>query len=301
MHPQIWADATCKFASEFKPDVFVLHKGWHHYENHARWSVPPYSLWWLRKMCARMVYMSFDDPAGAPITLGLDIVPPFDMWLTSCPGIADLFKIPKRCAVHEYWLAWDDRISQPIPVEPELEVDVAITGHPYHRPFPPPHWQHGFGTPRADLARAVLERGWNLGIWGPNTWLDREHGGDPLLGPWYRGWLDPSQVHRVHRSAKVTLATQLCEGRRYDAGRLPWTLGAGGCLAHEDRPGLREEFGGSVGWFRYGDLREAMEKVDFLLRHPHVRAEMSAEGQRIVLERHTWKVRAMRLVELVGG
>jgi glycosyltransferase involved in cell wall biosynthesis len=179
--------------------------------------------------------------------------------------------------------------------------DLAITGSPYYRPFPPPHYQAGFAGPRRDLALAALEAGFSVGLYGPKTWVNRRHGGDPRLAPHYRGWIEPSKIHLVHWAASVVLGTHLVTGPRYDSGRLPWVLGAGGCLLHELRAGLREEFGDAVAWYRPGDTDGFLANLRALKADPERRQRMRTKGREIVLARHTWAHRAQRLIDIVNG
>lgn len=295
--PEEWADGAALEVVNFRPDVLVLHKGWAWFPGHKGiWVVPPAFLGWATARVRASLYLCADDPAGTPITLLHGLHLHFDAWLTTCPGIVEMF--PEIASVHveEFWLAQDGR--QPLTdVDPSLEVDVAMTGTPYYRPFPEPHYQHGFSCPRRDIVLAAIDQGHKVGVWGPPTWLDREHGGDPRIEPVYRGWIDTSRVHVVHRSAKVTIATNLVDGRRYESGKL-WCVGAGGCLLMEEREGLREEFGERVAWFPPGDVGAAMRELGALLGDDARRERMRQEGRAFVLARHSWRERAVRMAEI---
>lgn len=289
-----WADATAAEVERAQPDAFVVAKGFH-YQAGRLWRVPPAFLWWVSRRMP-LVFVSHDDPAATPIILAEGIAHSAHVWLTSCPGIADLFA--PRARVVEWWLAWDQRIAQPVPVDESLCVDLAVTGTPYHRPFPRPHYQGGWsGVSRKAYVQAALAAGFTVGIWGPPTWLDADEGGDPSLRPHFRGWLHPDRIHAVHASARVTLATHLVSGHRYDSGRIPFVCGAGGCLLHEHRPGLEDEFSGSVAWFPPGDVDAAIRKLRWLCTHERQRRQMARSAQRKVLARHTWAHRAATLVQ----
>lgn len=297
-HPDHYADSLWRTAREFAPDALVLHKGWHWWVDHpTRWAVPHEVLWALRERVPSMLYLCADDPAATPVSLGLQIPGAFDAWLTTCEGIVDPPLSVRGVRVEPFWLAWDEDV-QPR-VDPALaDVDVAITGHPYYRPFPAPHYQLGFSTPRRSIAHRAIERGMRLGIWGPGTWLEEEHGGDPRLAAWFHGWLDPTQIHVVHASACAVVATQLVEGRGYESGRLPFVCGAGGALVHELRPGLAEAFGDAALFFRPGDVDGALNLCAELRADPARRDRLCAAGRALVLDRHCWKHRAERLAQL---
>ena len=297
--PDRYADALWAACKAARPDALVVHKGWHWWHERERWAVPAEVLWGLRKLVPAILYLCADDPAATPVTIALGLPAPCDVWLTTCPGIVDApLHAGRYCArIEEFWLAWDEDVRPQ--VDPELAgVQVALTGHPYYRPFPAPHYQLGFATVRRDLVRRAIECGLRPGIWGPSTWTEESQGGDPKLAAWYRGWLDPSQIHVVHGSVGACVGTHLVEGRRYESGRCVWTLGAGGVLVHELRPGLADEFGDAALWFRPGDIEGALSLCERLSADHELSARMRAEGRALVLERHTWVHRAARLVEL---
>ena len=108
-------------------------------------------------------------------------------------------------------------------------------------------------------------------------------------------------MHLVHRSAKVSLCTQLVQGYRYESGRCVWVGGAGGFVLHEDRPGLRDEFGKNVMWFQPGNLNQAHSQLMTALRYPAMRAEMSNTLRDIVFQKHTWQHRASTLINEIEG
>jgi len=187
-------------------------------------------------------------------------------------------------------------IPQPIEKDKNLDVDLAICGSPYWKPFPPPHFQGGFSKARRVIAHAAIKDGINVGIWGKDSWLNADGGGDPSFAPYFKGWVQSNQMHKVNRSAKVVLATHLVEGHRYESGRIPKVGGAGGCLLHEDRPGLKAEFGDAIEWYKTGDTVDCIAKLKSLLADPGRRIKMADKLHEIVMKKHTWTHRAQQLV-----
>jgi hypothetical protein len=293
--PEKWgADICAQLAEGY--DVLVVVKGALFGKN-CLWYPDTRVMHRIRKSVPAMIYLCYDDPAFTPVQLGVQLAQWYDAYGTTCPGIETLFgqwrrRMPKR--IFEHWLAWDRRIEMPAV---EKTVDVAFTGSPYWRPFPAPHYQGGFSCPRRDLVRVALDAGFSVGLWGSDEWVTGG-GGDPFFEPYYHGFVPPSQVHLVHASARVCVATHLVEGHRYDSGRLPWLGGAGCCILHEDRPGLREEFGDMVEWFRPGDLGDFRQKLTGLLGDPDRRAHMGRRIRQYVLEHHTWKNRAEDIISV---
>lgn len=291
----------------FGPDVLCLNKGWHGWQaDMGWWHVPTSFLSRAREMVKTSIYICYDDPAATPISVQLGIPQGFSHWFTTCPGIPQLFPAmwPRISAkIHRFWLAWDTRTSfRHVGNETEQEkVDLAITGSPYFRPFPQPHYQRGFAGPRRDLALEALEAGFSVAIYGPQEWLKRRTGGDPRLTSSYKGWVSPDHIHVVHRQARACLGTHLVEGPGYESGRFPWVLGAGGLLIHERRPGLREEFGDVAGWYPPGDCKAFLRTLGGILRDKPRQAKMRKEGRELVMARHTWAHRAQYLVEVARG
>lgn len=303
--PQRYADRAMAEIDRFEPDVLVLNKGWHSWQGRSGWwHVPPSFLQRAREKSRRSVYICYDDPAATPISIQLGIPQGFDLWLTTCPGIPRLFPSvwPRiRAQVHEFWLAWDTESTWPREWDRAVErhgCDLAVTGTPYHKPFPPPHYRGGFAGPRRDLVMAAIREGFNVGLYGPQTWLNRRHGGDPRFSRYYRGWIDPNRIHVVHKAATTVLGTHLVEGHRYDSGRLPWVGGAGGALIHELRPGLRDEFGPAVAWYKPGDVDEFLTRLRALTSNEPLNRRMREELHARVVLAHTWAHRARKLVEL---
>jgi hypothetical protein len=247
-----------------------------------------------------MLYWCLDDPADTPVTLQLygDVLPQFDAYLSGCPGIVELFGI--TVPVYEFWQGWDEDLDPETDANRLLADTIAITGSTYRQPFPAPHYQSGFSGPRRDLVRALLAKGLPVGLWGNGDWLVEERGGDPSFANLYHGQLPATDIHRVHGGAAACVGTHLVEGRRWDSGRLPWVMGAGGVLIHEDRPGLREEAEGAVLFFPPGDWQMAADLCGVVLSSPRLAEAMRQRGRRLVMEKHTWAVRAKRLVEIVS-
>jgi hypothetical protein len=292
--PKHWADNTAKEIERSKPDAFVLAKGFHYQGEHI-WRVPPAFLWWVARRMP-FAFACHDDPAATPIILHEGIAHSAHVWLTSCPGIVRLWDVRPR--VVEWWLAWDQRWKPHVLTSAECVADLAVTGTPYTGPFPAPHFQGGWaGAPRREYVRAAVRAGFSVRIYGPRSWLDEEQGGDPAFAPLFHGWLHPDRIWEVHNESRVSLGTHLVSGHRYESGRIPFVCGAGGCLLHEHRPGLEDEFGGAVAWFTPGDVTAAIRKLRWLVDNPAKRDQMARAAQRKVRQSHTWHDRAATLAE----
>src|SRR4030067_1193879 len=161
--PRDWGEAVSKAVKEYKPDVFVISKGglW---RKGNFWKIDGAAVWWIKSQVKKMVYISFDDPAFTPVPLAEGILLPFDLWGTVCIGIKDIipsFKTMFHGRLFEFWQGWDDTIPQPIEKDKNLDVDLAICGSPYWKPFPPPHFQGGFSKARRVIAHAAIKDGIN--------------------------------------------------------------------------------------------------------------------------------------------
>jgi spore maturation protein CgeB len=76
-------------------------------------------------------------------------------------------------------------------------------------------------------------------------------------------------------------------------------LAAGGFLLTEDKPCLSREFQPGRHFATFSSPAEAREKVEYYLAHEDEREAMAREGQRHVVENHTFVHRCRELLKLV--
>lgn len=298
--PGDWASAVALADAHFEPDVFVLSKGLH-----GDWQVPTGALWEMRRRGVLIVLVCHDDPAVAPLLLLSGIAAPAHYWLSSCAGIRELFpwgwSEHTKAQVVEWWLAWDERL--PVVDRAEHRVDVAVCGTPYWRPFPRPHYQAGFSGPRRSMVRSFLDAGLTVGLWGSEDWCDPDRGGALDFASIWRGKVPFEECVNVYRSARTVWGSQLVQGYRYESGKCVWVGGAGGLLIHEERPGLREEFGGSVLWHNPGDANHALAQIRLALSDDFAptRNAIVRDLHSITMDRHLWRHRAATMHGIIAN
>lgn len=270
---------------EHRPDVFLCGKGWHMGK-----MIRPETVEWIRERVGCTVYWSLDDPDFLPTFKKLGMRRGYDVALT-CTGAC----VPEYAAMgmdaHLFWPAFDRVAREPWPIVPEKEkiADFLIVGTPYTTTNPP----------RRDVAMAIASTGMDLRLHGTDAWTGSEFG-DTGLWKYYHGhWSDWGKVHHLFASARINFSNHLHHAREYLNDRVPMVLGVAGFLIMDRIPGLGNWFVEDEEVVYYDSLEDLVAKAFYYLKRPEERERIGENARAIVLQHHTYDVRAMQLLDVL--
>ncbi len=104
------------------------------------------------------------------------------------------------------------------------------------------------------------------------------------------------EMYQTLRDSKITLNIESGSTTRHSSNmRLFEATGAGTCLLTDRTEGLGELFEPGHEVATFGDLKECVERIRWLLAHPEEREAIGRAGQARTLRQHTYAQRARRL------
>ena len=191
----------------------------------------------------------------------------------------------------------------------DLEARVRVPVIPLHQATDPDRFTKDPSGPEVDLLFVANTRGvrrpilddlmpttHDLAIFGKGWTPD-------LVDPIYvRGEQVPNDVlNRYYASAKIVLNDHWADMRAHGflSNRLYDALASGAFIVSDDALGLAEEFDGAVA--TYTDRDDLRRLIDEYLADPDARRRLADKGRAIVLERHTFRQRADRILEAVDA
>ncbi|MFH1739932.1 MAG: glycosyltransferase, partial [bacterium] len=153
--------------------------------------------------------------------------------------------------------------------------------------------------------RAFLEALSDLGLtlYGPHTWTVPEIAG-PLASNYAGRMLDyDTELSRVYASSEININLFHTQCRRAANARIYDVLACGGFLITDDNSGLHDEFIDGEHLVVARSPEEMREKAAYYLNHPDLRKQIAEAGQKLVLERHTYRHRLRQLLDIaeLGG
>ncbi len=110
-------------------------------------------------------------------------------------------------------------------------------------------------------------------------------------------YIDNNKVSSAYHDAGIVLNDHWDEMRENGliSNRIFDVLASGGFVISDDVPGIEEVFGGNV--VTYKDSDDLKTKVDFYLTHAKERNAKAIAGHEIVVKKHTFYQRALRIAE----
>jgi spore maturation protein CgeB len=275
----------------FTPD-FILTLGW-------SWFPTPERLELIREVAQRhsipVVAWMTEDPCwhehySVPYVQRLQP----DLVLTICAEYVAKYEamgLSAACLPFGY----NHDLYQPVPPRFEYACDIAIVANFYTTQFEEMNRKRSL----AALVTPLLERGYNMRIWGSN-WDRAPEFGLPSLpvGVWH-GYLNHRETPAVYNSAKIVIGLQ----NEFDfetnlTMRTCEVMGAGGFLLTSRTRAVERFFVHGKHLVMSGSPAETLELVDHYLRHPKEREQIAAHGQALVEAQHTYAHRALEVLSL---
>ncbi|MBO8137432.1 MAG: glycosyltransferase [Desulfotomaculum sp.] len=150
------------------------------------------------------------------------------------------------------------------------------------------------------LIKPLLERGYNIKIWG-KRWDKQEPGklGFSVPGKNVYGKLPYEETNAVYSSAKIVLGIQ----SRTDelTARTFEIMSAGGFMLAPDIPAIRNYFKPGRHLAVSGSEKETIKMVDHYLKHDEERHRIAEQGRKEVIKNHTYRHRAEELLSFLEG
>ncbi|MDF2626479.1 MAG: spore protein [Symbiobacteriaceae bacterium] len=184
-------------------------------------------------------------------------------------------------------------LYQPVAPKPEYACDIAIVANFYTAQYDEMNRKRSLEA----LVRPLLERGYNMKIWG-NNWERAPEFGLPMLADGVRqGYLHHRETPAVYNAAKIVVGLQNeFEFETNLTMRTCEVMGAGGFLLTSRTRAVERFFKHGKHLVMSNSPAETLLLVDYYLRHPDERAQIASEGQAVVEAHHTYAHRALELL-----
>lgn len=189
--------------------------------------------------------------------------------------------------VNHFWLppAVSEFECAPGTLRPELESDLAFVGS----------WQRGYHPEWSHRPRLIR---WLKSTYGPQIefWPKKNQPAVRL-----------EKLRDLYASTKVNVGDSCLAGRatHYWSDRIPETLGRGGFLLHPHVEGIEEHFnvGEHLVTWKIGHWPELKALIAYYLDDPEgaqKRVEIASAGRQHVLDKHTYTVRIVQILDQIG-
>lgn len=288
---EVWDGALDRALTTFQPD-FALMLGWSHFPTDARMAV-------IREALGRhrvpLVYWATEDPcwfAAWSLPLVQSLRPA--LVATICTECVERYEAEGFRAV-PLTFGYNHEVYRPVAPRPEFACDIAVVANFYYQEFDRLNRKRSL----FDLVRPVVERGYDLKIWGVD-WDRAPQYGIPLRDGSWQYWLDHRHAPAVYNSAKIVLGLQNEFGFATNLTmRTCEVMGSGGFLLASRTKATTTMFQHRRHLALSGSPEQTLALVDYYLAHDDERAEIAAAGQAEVRARFTYAHRAEELLDYV--
>lgn len=285
---EVWDGRVTRAIAEFRPD-FALMMGWSDFPSRFRLEM-------IREACdlykLPFVYWATEDPCWHENwSLPLVQLTRPDLVATICAeSVPDYEAKGFRAACLPF--GYNADLYRPVPPRPEYACDIAVVANFYDAEFDKLNRKRSLH----ELVRPLLERGYDVKVWGCNWHLAPQYGLPLRAGAW-QYWLDHRNAPAVYNSAKIVLGVQ----NEFDfvtniTMRTCEVMGSGGFLLASRTKAIEQMFRHREHLAMSGSPEETVMLVDYYLSHPEERARIAAAGQAEVHARHTYAHRARELL-----
>lgn len=173
----------------------------------------------------------------------------------------------------------------PFATDPERFYPQYVTEGPYHQILVS---FVGNRLRREEYFRPIISSG--LKVWSKNQWPN-------IFASSWQGGLPLEDMPLVYTNSKVNLNVHIPEHNYFGTinGRVFNVLACGGFLISDTSWAIQETFGDSVVLSEEGD--DLVDKLTYYLENKQERDKKAGEGQKIVLENHTYEKRIETVLE----
>lgn len=148
------------------------------------------------------------------------------------------------------------------------------------------------------LLKPLVERGYNLAIWG-KRWdrFNEELMGFKIPKHLLRGELPYEETNKVYNSAKIIIGLQNDQGML--TSRTFEVLGSGGFLLTVPTRAVRNLFKNNIHLTCSASPDETLSLVDYYLKDAAAREKVARKGQLEIYSKHTYQVRARDILKFM--
>lgn len=277
-----------------KPDVYLCAKG---YANGKY--IFPETTKKIQKIVKASIYMSFDDPFFLPKFMSLGMHAGYDIAL-SCSS--DKFEVYRSVGIEPYcfWPAWDTTIYNIPTVAEKDKIDFVFVGTPYYCT----------DIPRKDIVLWAIAQGWKTEIYGSTDWISNKViknykgkpfiQGDTRLAAYYKGyWSNWLTLPSLFAKSKINFSNHVNKATMYLNDRVPLVMGVGGCLVMDLNPELDKVFTHNKELVFYKDWNTLKHRMKFFVANRHSREQIGKRAKEKILREHTYKHRAIQLIDII--
>lgn len=209
---------------------------------------------------------------------------PYDLFLSSFPHYAAAIQNMGKSS--EYFrLCFCEKALEYVKLMIQRDIDISFVG--------------GFG-PRWGDAMNMFERiseKYNFRLYGEGLFLDNNF---PALKRSHYGPLYGLDVYRLYSNSKIVINRHILASSNYaNNSRMYEATGMGALLVTEMRENLSEMFEPGKEVVTYESPEEALEKIDYYLKHESERKKIAAAGHERTLKEHTYKNRMKGLCDIL--
>jgi spore maturation protein CgeB len=231
---------------------------------------------------------------GKPIMIGqVGVEPPrgvdwtvYDLMISQLPRIIQVFRAAGARAELSY-PAFEPAILDALPPSPERDIDVSFVGS-----VSVDHRQ------RIALLEAVAER-YDLKLWGARPQSL------PASSPLHRCFQNEvwgAEMYQVLRRSRITLNSHIdIAGSEAGNMRLFEATGVGTFLLTDFKENLHTLFQPDRDVAVWRSIPDSLAKIDHHLRKDGERDSIAQAGQATTLHRHTYRHRALEMLDFVKG
>lgn len=266
---------------EFAPDLVFTEGGWGTFDK-----LFPF----LREHRLRHLFWAIEDPPHFH-NLSLPFATRSTWVFTTCQESIPAYRqhgIDARLML----FACHPANHRSVPADPRYHYDIAFVGNNY--------FQYQDRNRAAHyLLQPLMDRGYNLKIFGLDWWLDRSRPYS-IAEEFYGGYLPAEQLPTMCNSVPIILGLHsVTDSRTMMSMRTFEILGSGGFFLTQWTPAIENLFRNHhhLVWTRSEE--ETLDLVNYYLKNPAARQRIARQGQEEVYRHHTYIHRIQAILSLL--
>jgi spore maturation protein CgeB len=285
------SDLIKEAVDDFRPDLMIT-TGWA-YRRHKREHIDELIKRTI-KYKVKHVYWATEDPRWT-VECSIRCIELFkpDAVMTIHPNSINKYKELKLPAGHLDF-GCNPEFNKNEPASSKYDYDVALVGNGGRE------WKSYRKTSVQILLKPLIEKGYNLAIWG-KRWdrFNEELMGFKIPKHILKGELPYEETNKVYNSASIILGLQnddeMLTSRTFEV------LGSGGFLLTVPTQSVNKLFVNNVHLTCSSSPKDTVNLVNYFLKNTVARQEIARNGQLEVYLKHTYKERARQILDFCSS